>query len=91
MHGILFGLLAPLSSAWRAAGLGFLVGFLIWGGYSTYLSWLNEDLLVMRFGITLGDIGKWGVLGLTAVLGSIYAALGSLTGYLGRQLISPVQ
>ena len=89
--GLLFGFLAPLSSAWKAAGLGFLAGLLIWGGYSGYLNWQNEGLLAMRFGITLGGIGQMGVLALSAVLGSIYAALGSLTGYLGRQLFSPVQ
>ncbi|MEL6659438.1 MAG: hypothetical protein AAFN81_21865 [Bacteroidota bacterium] len=89
--GVLFGILAPISSAWRAVGFGFLGGLLIWGGYSTYLSWQNEGLLAMRFGITLGNIGPWGVLALTAFLGSVYAALGSLTGYLGRRAFSPVQ
>ena len=89
--GVVFGLLAPVSSAWKVVGLGLLGGLLIWGGYSTYLSWQNEGLLAMRFGVTLGNIGDWGVLTLTAFLGGVYAALGALTGYLGRRLISPIQ
>lgn len=89
--GVLFGLLAPVSSAWKAVGLGFLGGLLIWGGYSTYLDWQNEGLLATRFGITLGGIGRWGVLALTAFIASVFAALGSLTGYLGRRAFSPIQ
>lgn len=89
--GVLFGLLAPLPSAWRAVALGFLAGLLLWGGYSAYLNWQNEGILATRFGIVLGGIGQWGLVLASGLLGSCYAALASLTGYWGRRLISPVQ
>lgn len=89
--GLVFGLLAPLRSGGQAFAYGLLAGLLIWGVYSGYLNWQNEGLLASRLSVALGGVGQWGLVGLTALLGGLYGALGSMTGYLGRQLFSPLQ
>ncbi len=87
--GLLFGLLAPVQSVGQAFAYGLLAGVLVWGGYSGLLNWQNEGLLASRLGVAIGGLSQWGLVAVTAVLGGIYAALGAITGYLGRQLVSP--
>lgn len=87
--GLLFGLFVPLQSVGQAMAYGLLAGMLVWGGYSGFLNWQNEGLLASRLGVAIGGLGQWGLVVVTALLGGVYAALSTITGYLGRQLLSP--
>lgn len=88
LAGLVFGVLAPVQSVGQAFAYGLLAGVLVWGVYSGFLNWQNEGLLAGRLGAAIGGLGPLGMVVVTALLGGIYGALGAITGYLGRQLVT---
>lgn len=74
-----------------AIGLAFLAGFLIWGTYALILDLGNAGMLSERMGNLFGGIGRWGMLGATALLGGILTTLGGWTGVWARRAIQPSQ
>ncbi len=86
--------LAPLGTAagwWMARNSvqGFLGGFL--GGLALWLLFAllqdvsNEGILSTRIGMLFAGLPRWGVLGITGLMGGLLGGMGSLTGYYARE------
>ncbi len=72
-----------------AVGLAFLAGLLVWGGFAFLLDSPNQGLMAERMGRLFGNIGRWGMLGATALIGGLLALLAAWTGVWARRLFSP--
>lgn len=86
LAGFVALLIADGRTAGRAFAFGLLGGALLWGSYSSYLNWQNEGLMASRLGTALGGLSPLVMVLVTALLGGLYAGLGALCGYWGRQL-----
>lgn len=65
--------------------MGFLGGAILWGGFSAYINTQNDGLMATRFGLTLGGLTPIMMILLTAMLGGVYAGLGTVCGYWARK------
>ena len=89
-------ILAPLAAilAWllkltpRQSFLASLVGgVLLWGGYALYL---DNGILSSRLGRMMGDISPIILFLLPSLIGGLIAAMGGVTGSLGRIVLSDI-
>ncbi|MCB0633553.1 MAG: hypothetical protein R2824_13915 [Saprospiraceae bacterium] len=60
-----------------------LAGMLLWGGYAIYL---DNGILSHRLGQMMGGLSSFWIFLLTALIGGLLAAMGGVTGSLGRNL-----
>ena len=69
---------------------GFLALFLVWGGYSFYLSEGNPlcAKIAGLFGLSekFGDMGSIALIVATALIGALVGGLSTMTGSLGRNI-----
>ena len=84
--GLLFGAIAPVTSAGKAFAYGLLAGAIVWGVYSGFLNYNNDSMLATRIGNMFGGLSAWSMVVITALVGGIYGGLGSITGFWGRAL-----
>ncbi|MBR9921278.1 MAG: hypothetical protein GYB31_10605 [Bacteroidetes bacterium] len=68
---------------------GLLAGAILWGGMAWYQNMPNDGVLAERISTLMGFGGIGALLGITALLGGLLAALGSLSGFYFRQLFRP--
>ncbi len=63
---------------------GFVGGLLLWLIFALVRDVDNEGLLSTRIGALFMGLSRWGVLGITGLLGGFLGAMGALTGYRAR-------
>lgn len=80
--GLAWGLRLTSKQAFVASLLG---GMLLWGGYALYL---DNGILSNRLGQMMGGLSGFWLFLLTALIGGLLAAMGGVTGSLGRNLFS---
>ncbi|MCS6927978.1 MAG: hypothetical protein NZM43_00625 [Saprospiraceae bacterium] len=68
---------------------GFAGGLLLWFLFAFVRDLENDGLLAQRIGALFGGVSRWGILGLTALMGGLLGGFGALTGYRGRVWVSP--
>jgi len=67
---------------------GFVAVALLWGIYAGYLDTQNAHLLSTKMGNLFGALSSFSMILLTSLIGGIIGGFGTLTGYLGKNLIS---
>ncbi|MBP7274328.1 MAG: hypothetical protein KA974_10830 [Saprospiraceae bacterium] len=70
----------------KAFGLGLAVGILLWSGYASILSYLNQGVLAKMIGELFGGLSGFQLIIITGWIGGILAGFGALTGSLFRNL-----
>lgn len=83
----LVGLFTKFSGI-RAFAIGFLGVALLWGVYAGLLNAQNEGIIASRLAALLGDMSPAGLIGITTLLGGLLGGMATLTGNLGRKLVS---
>jgi len=73
----------------RAFFTGFAAGFSAWGLQVLYIDIANQSILSTRIAELLGVGQSWIVILLTAIIGGIIGALGTLLGSQFRSIVSP--
>lgn len=71
----------PPRQAFTASLIG---GLLLWGGYAIYL---DNGILSGRLGQMMGGLSPVLIFILTSLVGGLLAAMGGVTGSLGRELM----
>lgn len=72
----------------RAALLGFLSIFLVWGAYSFLIDYTNNSILSSKIGELFGGIGSVTLCIITGFLGGIAGCLGGWCGGLLGEIMS---
>ncbi|PHN02830.1 hypothetical protein [Flavilitoribacter nigricans] len=61
-----------------------IAGLLLWGGYAIYL---DNGILSNRLGAMMGGLPSALIFVLTSLVGGLLAAMGGVTGSLGREIM----
>lgn len=80
--------LLPLRSALAHFAVGFLAIALLWGLSAAWLNAQNEGILAERIGALFQGLSAAGLIWVTAILGGLLGALGSLCGYMIQRLLA---
>jgi hypothetical protein len=68
----------------QAFAASLLAGLLLWGGYAIYL---DNGILSSRMGQMMGGLPPSLIFLLTSLVGGLLAAMGGVTGSLGREIL----
>lgn len=82
---IIFGFLAADKSIFAVFGLGFLILFLLWGGWSMYSNSINDGILSARIGALFQGLSGLALIFITAVIGGLLGGVGSLVGKFAKE------
>jgi len=74
-------------SAWAAFFGGLLGGFLVWYTTAYFSDISNEGMLSSKVGQLFMGVQGWQLLLVTGLLGGLLAALGTLTGRWGKEML----
>jgi hypothetical protein len=85
--GVLAGFLFPISSG-KAYAVGFAAGFLLWWGSAFFFNFANAGMLAGKMGELIGNLNSAYMLMITGTMGGVLAGFGTLTGVLGKGIIS---
>jgi hypothetical protein len=85
--GVVAGFLFPVSSG-KAYAVGFTAGFLLWWGSAFFFNFANGSMLAGKMGELIGHLNSAYMLMITGTMGGVLAGFGTLTGVLGKGLVS---
>jgi hypothetical protein len=85
--GVLGGFFFPISSG-KAYAVGFAAGFLLWWGSAFFFNFANAGMLADKMGELIGHLNSAYMLLITGTMGGVLAGFGTLTGVLGKGLVS---
>jgi len=72
----------------RAFAIGFFAVTLLWGVYVSMVNTQNDSIIAERLGALFGDLGAVELILITTLLGGLLGGCATLTGNLGRKLVS---
>lgn len=76
------------TKAGASIGLAFLAGLLLWGGHALWLDLPNAGSLSSRMGDLFQGVGRFGILGITSIIGGLLGLFGAWVGLWSRRLFA---